>query len=128
LGAATAIPLAAGLVITASIGLSELAAPAWIAASGLALGFVIVSGNIALALGTAPHERTIGVAAILFTSRIAAFVIPILIGFMLDTVGFSATFVGAAVLGALLLLLLLIRIARGTFASAVGSIDGGSVG
>ena len=128
LGAATVIPFAAGLAITASVGLSELAAPALIAASGLALGFVIVSGNISLALGTASHERTIAVAATIFTSRIAAFIIPILIGIALDAFGFGATFAAAAVLGALLLLLLLIRIARGGFTSTVDQIDSGTPG
>jgi MFS family permease len=118
LGVACAGPLAAALVMTAALGVLPPGAtvPVLIVASGLAMGFAVPSTNLALAWGTREADRTMGVATVTLTTRIAALLIPIALGITLEFASIGASFLLAAVLGAGVLGALVARVVAGSYA------------
>jgi hypothetical protein len=115
LGWACTGPLAIALLMTTALGVLSGGAvvPLLIAASGLAMGFAVPSTNLALAWGTDAEDRTMGVATVTLTTRIAALVIPIALGIALEFASIGATFLLAGLLAAGVLALLVIRTASG---------------
>jgi MFS family permease len=87
---------------------------------GAGIGFVAAASNTLASLTTSTSERMLGLAAVSFVSRLSLLVVPILLGVVLSSLGFTALFLFAA---ALALLATLFMFDRGSRVQLTGAYD-----